>query len=203
MYGYDQESQWTYLTIGIIIIAFMLSILAPITLMTILQDIFHFSRSHWIFLAPISAYIMLGAGFVWIGIMLILFLVLQSKREKHNKKAPVWVLAIGIPVAVLFLVLSINNYYYFQDQGITYSPLFSVSPQHYQWEDITEINQIFDKSEGTIFLKDMIFQLKNGQEITFNYRPEFWEHRDSILTKARKAGAVTTDNLAELKKGSY
>ncbi|MFG6113563.1 hypothetical protein ACGTN9_00130 [Halobacillus sp. MO56] len=196
MYGYDQESQWTYLTIGIIIIAFMLSILAPVTLMTILQDIFHFSRSHWIFMAPISAYIMLGASFVWIGLLLILFLILRSKR----KKPPVWVLAIGIPVAELFFVLSINNYYYFQDQGITYNPLFSISPQHYQWEDIERINQIYDKSEGTIFLKDMLFQLKNGKDITFNYRPEFWEHRDSILTKAREGGAVTTDNLAELRK---
>ncbi|WP_028784523.1 hypothetical protein [Thalassobacillus devorans] len=195
MYGYDQESQWTYLTIGIIIIAFMLSILAPITLMTILQDMFHFSRSHWIFMAPISAYIMFGSGFVWIGLMLILFLILQSKREK----SPVWVLITGIPVAFLFLVLSLNNYFYFQDDGITYNPIFSISPQHFQWEDIKEINQIYDKSEGTIFLRDMNFQMKNGEEITFNYRPEFWEHQDSILAKAKEAGAVMTDNLAELK----
>ncbi|MBM7552250.1 hypothetical protein [Thalassobacillus pellis] len=200
MYTVDQGSQINYLIIAIIIISFVLSFIAPFALLAIFQDIFFFSREHWVFQGPPSAYITLGASFLWISIILSIYIIFKFKREDKNKKAPHWMLIAGFPVAILLIILAINNYYFFEKNGFAYNTLFAWEQQKYQWSDVQEIDKVYEKNEGTIFLKQIIFHLNDGETIEISYGQSLWDYQRKIISSAEASGAAIRDNLAEIRK---
>jgi hypothetical protein len=72
----------TYRLYGIIFILFLSSLFMPFVFIFWLQDLLYHSKSHWVFIAPSTAYISFFIGMILIPTTLTIHLILNSKLKQ-------------------------------------------------------------------------------------------------------------------------
>ncbi|MBU9711220.1 hypothetical protein [Evansella tamaricis] len=161
----------------------------PVVFLMVLQDIFFFSRSHWYFAAPPSAYFMFGAGMLWIPIILITFLSVKVWMENRDRViSNVWVYGLLLILSFPIFALSISNYYYFDDEGIHYSELFSFSEAEHSWDDIEKVIRVTNSEGGVSSVEEYIFILESGEELDVPFDTTKHEVRQIISRVIREYG---------------
>ncbi|SDZ16967.1 hypothetical protein SAMN05421736_10754 [Evansella caseinilytica] len=160
----------TVVVVVISIIFVLLSVLTSIVFIIVLQDIIYFSRSHWFFNAPVTAYLTFGAGMLWIPFVLIAYLITRLWKEKKGKELKhSWIFSVLLLVSIPICASGTANYYYMDDAGVYYNQLFSYSETSYKWEDITEARRMMQKGGGTRSITEYVFVTSSGDSVSIPY----------------------------------
>lgn len=177
MIGYDTKP----LKISLIIISLICSFFMPFVLVILLHDVFHFSKSHWFFRAPFSAYVLGFSGLFLFSFLLALDEIIRSKREDIGKRTGSWLILLSFLVTVVCYVYAANNYYFFDDKGLHYNKIFELSQRNLEWDDFSKVEQIVTRENNMEVYKEHIFITKEGEKFVIPYEPEFRNHRSEIL----------------------
>ncbi|HWO74389.1 MAG TPA: hypothetical protein VNM69_00575 [Bacillus sp. (in: firmicutes)] len=131
----------------------------------------------------VSAMISIAAGFA-LGISIIL-----AALELKNKKLK-WGLFTGLfSISLVFLVLTIDEYYYYSPDGIFRNELMGFGTEQTKWEDVALITSEFQNDEyGTTYPKKLYLELKNGEVLEMNLSGQLSRAREQIDQTVRTLG---------------
>lgn len=170
-----------------IIISLISCLFMPFVLVFLFQDLFFYSKEYWFFTAPSSAYFTFALGMIWISVVLSLYLMIKSVRENKGQKTKNWIFIMALSICFLFFYQGINNYYYFSDDGLYYSDLFSFKGEHYFWNDYHQVKHvIYQSSAGFQSQRETIFITQNGKEISIPYNHDYKMYNSKIMEKLRE-----------------
>jgi uncharacterized membrane protein len=147
---------------AIVLILFFSSFFMPFVMIFLLQDFLYHSSSHWLFIAPGSAFLTFFIAMITIPIILAIYL---HAKTKSDEKWIRWVTCLIILSTIPFFLLSISNYYYFDDKGIHYNYLMSLGETDYQWENMMELKEIWVLENGVSRLDDYLLVLEDHTEL--------------------------------------
>lgn len=189
--------------ITIIVISIVSSVFLPFFMVLLLQNAFYHSMDYYLFAAPNSAYFTFMAGILWIPLILTLYLVFQKISKQ---KVPLWlqrtIVGLLLSLSILICYFGVNNYYYFDEQGLHYRHLFSQQESLYQWNEIQEVNQINQVKDGAMTPQKVIFSLKDHKEIVIKYNQTYNVKRGYILAELRDRNIpFNLVNVGEEQKG--
>lgn len=176
-----------FLVIGIIVL--LSSTFVPFLVITIGQDIFYRPEdSFWLFQAPITSYIIVGVAVALIGAIFCITAYILSKMESRKENWKTWgMMSITIP-SLIAIGMAVNQYYYFNDQGIHQSSLTGTNEELYAWSDMQGVSFI---SEVTGYVKKLSYmevKLKNGKTIEYPFNDELRMYRGRIQTALEQVG---------------
>ncbi|MHC0036380.1 hypothetical protein [Pseudoneobacillus sp. C159] len=157
----DSE-KWTHGLYGIIIILFFSSFIMPIVSIYWFQDFFYHSKSHWIFIAPSSAYIIFFIGMILLPIAICLHLVIKSK---FNWTWYGWITCLLFFCAIPFFYLGITNYYYLDEEGYHSNDLFSTQETVYRWDEMKELKEVWVTKNGRSTINQYLVITVDQKEI--------------------------------------
>ncbi|WP_132371409.1 hypothetical protein [Melghiribacillus thermohalophilus] len=181
----DTKRDFSALIVATALILFICSFIFPFIILYITRDSFFRPDTYWIFESPFAAYILLMMGILFISIGLFLFLSVK----KRQGKALAWVsFTISLFISLTLMIISVFNYYYFNEKGLYYNHLFSIKESHYGWDDFEKMIQVSEKEKGTTRLKELIFVTSDGREISFPFQDHFWSHLNKINSLLQRSG---------------
>ncbi|KGX86986.1 hypothetical protein [Pontibacillus marinus] len=193
MIGYDTKP----LKISFIVVSFISSFFMPFVFVILLHDVFHFSKSHWFFRAPFSAYILGFSGLFLLSMFLTLDEMIRSKREDTGKSTGPWLILLSFIISVTCYVYAANNYYFFDDKGLHYNKTFELSQRDLNWDDFSKVEQIVTRENNMEVYKEHIFITKSGEEFVIPYEPEFRDHRSKILYLVERTNTPIVERFVE------
>lgn len=174
--------------VAIIVIFIISSLFAPVILLYLLQDAIFHAISKWLFAAPFSAYVTCIIGILWNPLVLTLYLLVRSYRDKQNKKTNKWAFYGLSSLSIVICYFAVMNYYYINEEGITYHHLFQVNETHYAWDEMTEVNQIVKSKDGITYTDRIEFIMNNHKKINIPYSSQYLEISGRIQETLRKNG---------------
>lgn len=167
----------------------------PLILIFLIQDFLFFSNSHWLFIAPFSAYILFGLGMMWIALSITFLLIIKSKFEfKFFRLISFLLVSISIP----FFILGSFNYYYIDNEGIHYNQIKSLNVTFYPWSELKELKEVYSTQNGRTNLTEYIFVTKDDSMITLPFESELVRNEERILKKLKESGVKVTNNYHDL-----
>jgi hypothetical protein len=190
-----KSENWTHRLYGIIIILFISSLFMPFVFIFWLQDLLYHSKSHWIFLAPSSAYISFFIGVLLIPSALTIHLIIKSKSEQ---KWIGWLTGLLLVCSIPLFVLGVSNYYYLDDKGIHVNELMSLEETDYRWDTMRELKEVWVLDNGVSRLNEYIMITEDNTEIILS--TAFREHHIKIKTyqKLEQHKVKITNNHQDL-----
>jgi len=191
--GYDKKP----LKISFIVIFFISSFFMPFVLVILLHDVLHFSKSHWFFRAPFSAYVLGFSGLLLLSILLTLDEIIRSKREDDGKKTGPWLIFVSIILSIICYVYAANNYYFFDDEGLHYNKMFELNQRDLYWDDFEKVEQVVTRENNMEVYKEHVFFTKEGEEFVIPYEPEFRSHRSEILYLIERTNTPIVERFVE------
>ncbi|WP_433750383.1 hypothetical protein [Falsibacillus pallidus] len=178
-----------------IVIMLISSLMLPIVLVYFIQDAIHFSKLHWLFKAPPSAYIAFMCGMLMITAGMIVYLIIKVKTDKK----PVFLVSlIIILLSSPLFYTSLNTYYYFDQEGLHYRELWSLGQSNYKWKDFKQVHAVFDKkpNRGST-LKEYEFVISENKTIVIPVDTAFMENRQRINASLEENKVPLDNNLAD------
>ncbi|MEH7309184.1 hypothetical protein V7137_29535, partial [Neobacillus drentensis] len=149
--------------VAYIIILFISSLFVPFIAVASYQSMVYFSRSHWFFSTPFSAYFTFMGGMIYLAVMLTIYLIFRQCWESlWFKMIMVVMLLVSIPA----FVCSLTNYYYLDNDGIHYNTLMGLKEKEYRWDRIAKVHIEYRNHQGTTSFYQYIFEMPDGSEIT-------------------------------------
>lgn len=142
----------------------------------------------WIFAAPFSAYVTCIIGILWIPLILTLYLLVRSRRDEQNKKTNKWAFYGLSSLSIVICYFAVMNYYYINEEGITYHHLFRINETHYAWGEMTEVNQVVKSNDGITYTDRIEFVINNHKKINIPYSSQYLEISGRIQETLRKNG---------------
>jgi hypothetical protein len=160
-----------------------------------LQDILYHSKSHWVFIAPSTAYISFFIGMLLIPISLTIHLILKSKAEW---KWIGWVTGLVLACSIPFFALGVSTYYYLDDEGIHVNELMSLEETDYRRDTMKELKEVWILDNGVSRLNEYFMITEDNTEI--NLLAAFREHPIKIKTYQilEQHGVKITSNHQDL-----
>ncbi len=176
-----------FLVIGIIVL--LSSTFVPFLVITIGQDIFFRPEdSFWLFQAPISSYLIVGIAVAIIGAVFCIAAYILSKMESRKESWKTWTLmSITIP-SLIAIGMAVNQYYYFNDQGIHQSSLTGTHEELYAWSDMQGVSFISEVTGYVKKLSHMEVKLRDGRTIEYPFNDELRMNRGRIQTTLEQVG---------------
>jgi hypothetical protein len=185
----------TYRLYGIIFILFLSSLFMPFVLIFWLQDLLYHSKSHWVFIAPSTAYISFFIGMILIPTTLTIHLILISKLKQ---KWIGWVTGLLLVCSIPFFALGVSTYYFLDDEGIHVNELMSLEETDYRWDTMKELKEVWVLDNGVSRLNEYIMITEDDTLI--NLSVAFREHHIKIKTyqMLEQHGVKITSNHQDL-----
>jgi hypothetical protein len=173
------------------IILYISSLFVPFVVVATYQSMFQMSRSQWFFTTPFTSYIGFMIGMLYIAVVLTVYLILRQKSEAMKLK---WITPILVLLSIPIFVLSLLNYYYIDEAGIHYNSVTSIKEEHYKWEDVATLHEVYRNHQGTTGYYQFKFEMKDGQIITIPYDDKLRENSRRIEEKVKEFSIVVKDN---------
>ncbi|GGD13025.1 hypothetical protein [Pontibacillus salipaludis] len=189
----------TIVKVAIIVVGVICAGLLPLILVTILQDIFYFSRDHIYFEAPLSAYIWGGAAILSIPMLLVVDLIAGKWNDRWGKKALGILMTIGVVVFSLSMLLSVRSYFYFDPNGLHVNGAWTLDEHNIDWDHVEEVVKKNEKKNGTLSLKEVDFVTKNGDVFTITNNKNWMDYQYTIYDYLEKADVTITEKRIEAK----
>ncbi|PYZ95562.1 hypothetical protein CR205_18710 [Alteribacter lacisalsi] len=137
-----------------IVFSFILIISAvfiPIVAVMIIQDVLFFSRDHWIFIRPTAAYVVFGAGMVWMAVVLLSTLFTKMWADRVEKPYRLTFLHMVLfLLAIPVYAYAVMHYTYLDDHGAHTNLLLSSEEKTIAWDDVTEVYREVDPETNRI-----------------------------------------------------
>ena len=170
-----------------ILFALLVLIIAPFVIFLVPLGYFETVYVHvdsWQILIPKQNFILLGAGFL----CLILILLLLAWKRQVITYVLGAVLLIG---AVIVFFQSQRNYIAFQDSGV--EMLVYGNVENYYWEDMKDITYVaYDPLENEA--NYYIFRMENGESFEVTENKQLAEKKGTILQIARNHNIKFIEN---------
>lgn len=178
------------------IITFLCSFFMPMVFVFFLQESLYFSKTHWFFEAPTSAYVTFSIGMIWISIILFIYLFVNWKFEpRFLKSFTALLLCLSIPC----FMLGVANYRYMDDEGLHINYLKTLNEiTTFGWNDLKEVKEVYEKKNGTIYLKEYTFITKDNKVETLPISGKLGENRNRVLAKLKENGVPLESNYQEI-----
>ncbi|OLS39916.1 hypothetical protein [Bacillus sp. MRMR6] len=188
----DESSEETQVKIvAYTIILYISSLFVPFVVVATYQSMFLMSRSQWFFTTPFTSYIGFMIGMLYIAVVLTVYLILRQKTEAKKLK---WITVVLVLLSIPVFVFSLVNYYYLDEKGIHYNSLTSIKEEHFGWEDVTTLHQVYRNHQGTTGYYQVKFEMKDGRMITIPYDDKLRENSRRIEEKVNEYNIVVKDN---------
>ncbi|CEG28800.1 hypothetical protein [Bacillus sp. B-jedd] len=178
------------------LILFVCSLFMPIVFISWIQDLFFFSKSHWFFIAPQSAFITFAIGMAWIPIVMVGYLIMKLKFDfKYLGLFSVLLASFSIPI----FLFAATTYFYFDDTGLHYNRLETFNQvTTYDWDSFKEVKKHYAKRENIAYLKEYIFVMNDDLEIVIPYEGAMSQNEYRLLDKLTEQNVTVTDNYMDL-----
>ncbi|MET3576487.1 hypothetical protein ACFFIY_03365 [Bhargavaea ullalensis] len=168
---YDFVDQKRVISFTLAVIFFILAIIGPAALLLPFKNGF-ITREAQVVGTSGWSLITGGVGLLAISGIFIVFAVVE-------KRAKIAVMTIVLLiVAVLGIVLSSKDYYYYTQDRFVISTPFSLQSQTYHWDDFEQVTENLTKEGGTLAVQSVDFLMKDGTDYSFdrgiminNYQP--------------------------------
>lgn len=187
----------TIVKVAIIVVGVICAGLLPLILVTILQDVFYFSRDHIYFEAPLSAYIWGGVAILSIPIFLVVDLIVGKWKDNWGKKALGILMTAGVVVFSLSMVFSVRSYFYFDPDGLHVNGTWTLDEHNIDWSHVEKVVKKNEKENGTLSLKEVDFITKNGQTFTITNNKNWRDYQYTVYDYLEEAGVTITEKRIE------
>ncbi|WP_246942011.1 hypothetical protein [Bacillus pinisoli] len=168
------------------IILVLSCLIVPFVAIYTYQDIFINNVPAWFFTTPKYNYFIFAGALTWFSILIILFVIYRNHVMMSDKKLRILpFLLLAIPGCIV-IVLSLNNYFYLNDEGIHTRSMADFSVKTYKWEDVTEAKQLQIIRDGVMFEGDMVFTFKDGESFNLPVTKEVQLNKRRIYTALRE-----------------
>lgn len=163
------------------------------------QDIFINNFESWLFGTSTYTYFMFAGSLIWFSIIIIIFLVYRSKMQMNERKAKYLPFLFLLIPGLVVILISLNHYFYLNDEGIHYTSLTNLQIQHYQWEDVVEAKQHQKVNNGVMVEGNLEFTFQNGESFHLPVTREVQLNKRKIYDELRKINVelvrvLPTDN---------
>ncbi|MBM7097455.1 hypothetical protein JSY36_17105 [Bacillus sp. H-16] len=170
------------------VMIFLSSFMLPLVFILILQDVFYFSRDHWIFVAPRSAYYTFGAGMLWTVLIMVAYMIVSHLRDRAKKETKHgWAFVLAGLLFIPICTLGVTNYYFIDDEGFHINELTSYQADHYPWGSIEEV-QTYGEENGDYYTH-FVFRTENNDTFTLTYDHNLASMRRNIFRTLEAHGA--------------
>ncbi|RDI45386.1 hypothetical protein [Falsibacillus pallidus] len=177
---------------GIIII--LSSLISPLFLGEMLREIFYKPENTFIFVSSPMTYIVFASSIALIGVGMLLIPIHSIKK---------WIPAVVILAAFAGAYVSIDEYHYGTADGFYYNGLLTLDEKEIKWADVEKMEQVYVKKRGTQVPKKLIFNLKDGEQVSFDFDRRLYDSRRQIDAMVTSAGGESVievlDSLKDLK----
>ncbi|ETI68202.1 hypothetical protein [Neobacillus vireti] len=174
------------------IILYISSLFVPFVVVASFQSLVYYSRSHWFFSTPFSAYITFMCGMLFIAVIFTVYLIFRERFEGRTFK---WVIAVLLIVSIPAFVQSLTNYYYLDEDGIHYNALTSFKEKEYKWDEITKVQVVYRNHQGTTSLYQYKFEDRDGGVVTLPFNDYLSDHKWQIEGKIEENNIPVKDNF--------
>ncbi|MGY0694051.1 hypothetical protein ACW2QC_14935 [Virgibacillus sp. FSP13] len=181
--------------IAIAIVLGFSSFFAPFVFITIAQDFFYQQViGIWLFQSPISSYIIGGATFFYLGLVVGILAYFQS-RVRGKKLFKTFGTLLGFVPGIIFIYLSVNQYYYFTNEGIYQNDLFSIDEKLYYWDDIEQAAAVSEKKDNQVSLSRLELTTKSGDILSYRYSRELVKSQYNVRDVLEERGVELNQKL--------
>ncbi|WP_433750033.1 hypothetical protein [Falsibacillus pallidus] len=174
---------------GIIII--LSSLISPLFLGEMLREIFYKPENTFVFGSSPMTYIVFTASIALIGVGM-LFIPIHSIKK--------WIPAIVILAAVAGSFVSIDEYHYGTADGFYYNGLLTLKEKEVKWADVKKMEQVYVKKRGTQVPKKLIFNLNDGEQVSFDFDRRLYDSRREIDAYVTSAGGKSVIEVLDSMK---
>ncbi|MDD1501982.1 hypothetical protein PVA17_04260 [Lysinibacillus sp. CNPSo 3705] len=158
------ESHNKQYQIGVIIILFLSSFIAPFIFLYPIQELFYRPKEYYFFDPFFTTYIVLMVVLIMIAVMLFINFLVTPKTKK-GKNIQRGIVGSSFVLASALIFLCINNYQYIDTKGIHMNYFFSLQEDYTSWEDIVKVEQTILAKNGVSIPEKLIFTLQDGSII--------------------------------------
>lgn len=186
------------------IILFISSFFIPFIIIYPIQEVVYVPESYWFFHTPQNAYFFMIAGLLSISIAIFIFVFLRSRLEEYRKNVLRSLLGVSFIPGILVLFLSLNYYYYFNDNGIFKNDFLAINEKTFLWSEVKEAKKTIVTESGTTKPVDYKFTYKDGETIIFEFTRKITYNRAKIEYMLAKNGIEVKKIFIEIpeeKKG--
>ncbi|WP_106495461.1 hypothetical protein [Lentibacillus sp. Marseille-P4043] len=181
--------------IAIAIVLGFSSFFAPFVFITIAQDFFYQQVTGiWLFQSPISSYIIGGVAFLYLGLVVGGLAYYQSRVRGKKRLKTVGTLLGFIP-GLIFIYLSVNQYYYFTNEGIYQNDLFSIDEKFYDWDEIEQAAAVSEKKDKQVSLSRLELTIKSGDILSYRYSRELVKSQYNVRDVLEDRGVELKQKL--------
>ncbi|KGX92076.1 hypothetical protein N781_02975 [Pontibacillus halophilus JSM 076056 = DSM 19796] len=192
-----QHEQSNGVLIALTVITFISSMILPFILVPTIQDVLFFSKEHWMFVTPFSAYITGVIGLVASGVTLLVLLFAKIRTEYKDKKFSLFHYIWVVPILVGTYYLAIHSYMYVQDDGIHYRQLGEFSATHLAWEDVTRVEKVIINDRSQISLEGYELEDSKGNSYFIENSAELRDNEYKILDQINHVEVTVTEKEKE------
>ncbi|MFZ3590921.1 hypothetical protein ACOI1C_17100 [Bacillus sp. DJP31] len=144
-------------------ILFLSCIFLPFIAIYTYQDIFIKNVEAWFFGTPPLTYLLFAGALIWFSVVIIIFLVYRSKRQMEERKIQIFPFLLLLIPGVLIIPLTLNHYFYLNDEGIHFTTLTELKVRHHKWEEVVEAKQHQTIKNGVMVEGNLEFTFQNGE----------------------------------------
>ncbi|WP_223595573.1 hypothetical protein [Neobacillus bataviensis] len=174
------------------IILYISSLFVPFIVVASYQSLVYYSRTQWFFTTPLTAYITFAAGMLIIAFALTGYLIFRQKSNGSGIKWVTWILILG---SIPAFVMSLTNYYFFDEKGIHYNSLTKIREEEFKWDKIKKIHIVYRNHQGTTGILEYQFESRNGREITIPFNDKLSENKWRVENMVKENNILVTDNF--------
>ncbi|QQZ07831.1 hypothetical protein [Heyndrickxia vini] len=189
------ESQKFTILLSTGIIFILASMFFPLFLGSIIRDTFFKPRGAFGYSSDTISFFLQAGSFIIIGIMFILLAI-----DAIKVKIRVIISTTLFIIAAIIAVYSTDNYYYGTEKGFYYNDLTSIGTKEIQWENVSEVEQVYKKVDGNLEESKLIFKRKDGQKVEVNYYTNLYHQRNTIVSYVENYGGKSV--ITELEEDS-
>ncbi|RHW41571.1 hypothetical protein D1B31_07585 [Neobacillus notoginsengisoli] len=179
------------------IILFVSSFFMPYVIVFLIHNSFFQSREQWLFEAPGSGYLTFMIGMIWIPIVMILHVIIQSKyKVKYMRLISMALISLSIP----FLLLGATHYYYIDNNGLHFNELKTFNKTStYEWSSLKEVKQVYAerKEDGSVYFDHYEFITGDNKQIIIPYEVGLRNVEAHILEKLKENHVKVSDNYLD------
>ncbi|MDQ0351371.1 hypothetical protein J2R98_001185 [Alkalibacillus filiformis] len=136
-------------TTGLILI--ICSVILPVPVIMLVQDLLFFSYDQTSFIRPTEAYLGFGGAMLLIALILFSFLFTKMYYDKKDKEYNLTAVHLVLFVlSIVLLILPIYHYHYFDDQGVHSNTYWTFSEESIAWDDITEVSREVNEEDYAV-----------------------------------------------------
>ncbi|MCM3237575.1 hypothetical protein M3589_07530 [Heyndrickxia oleronia] len=169
------ENRKFTILVSIGIICILGSFLFPLFLGALTREMIYFQKGAFAFSSDTISYIIFSIAFIIIGVAFILLAI-----DRISVKIRTLITSVLFLVAAASMVLSIDNVYFGTEKGFYFNDLKTLGTVEIPWEDVTEMEQVYVRSDYSTKAHELNFKLQNGQNYVIKYNKYLQYYRGKL-----------------------